>query len=118
MKEWVNIKDEILKRGYVDVKVSVSGLRQSHRLELVREVTSQGLVPFLVCRHYIPASELLRLAEQLHLPVKYKTTVAFPPGKRAGDFAERNDSGVSIEADTIEAEIEEDESGDSNQASF
>jgi len=108
LRELVTInKDDILKQGYVDVKVFVSGLRQSHRLELVRESTPQGLVPFLVCKHYMPTAEMIRLSEQLQLPLKYKDTLVFPPGKRAGDFAEKNDAGVEIEVETIEAEIEE-----------
>lgn len=101
-------KEEILKAGYVDVKVRVSGLRQSHRLELVRERTSQGLVPVLVCRHYVPTAELVRLAEELQLPLKCKSVIVFPRGKTAGDFAEKSENPkVRVEADTIEAELED-----------
>lgn len=97
-------KEEILKRGYVDVKVYVSGLRQSHRLTVVKERTSQGLVPFLVSKFYIPTNELVRLAEMLQLPMKHKDVQVFPRGKMAGHFAEKE---VEIEAETVEAEIED-----------
>ena len=101
-------KDEILKQGYVDVKVFVSGLRQSHRLHVERERTPQGLVPFLVCKHYIPTTELVRLAEELQLPLRCRDVLVFPRGKKAGDFAEKiPESKVKVEADTIEAEIED-----------
>ena len=105
----VNInKDEILRRGYVDVKVSVSGLRQSHRLQVERERTPQGLVPFLVCKHYIPTAELVRLVEELQLPVKCRDIVVFPRGKKAGDFAEKTEKQkVTLEAETVEAEVED-----------
>jgi hypothetical protein len=107
-------KDEILKRGYVDVKVYVTGLRQSHRLEVVKEKTSVGLVPFLVCKHYIPTAELVRLAEMLQLPLKHKDVVVFPKGKMATHFAERTEKttrGVHavVQADTVEAEVEAEE---------
>lgn len=108
-KELVDIgKDEILRRGYADVKVRVAGLRQSHRLELVRERTPQGLVPILVAKHYIPPVELVRLAEELQLPVKSKDTIVFPRGTRAGDFAEKDEAQrVDFEAETVEAEVED-----------
>jgi len=96
-------KEEILRRGYVDVKVFVSGFRQSHRLQIVREKTVQGLVPYLVCSHYVPAPELMRLAEELQLPIKCRTVTVFPKGKMAGHFAEK----VTIQAESVEAEVEE-----------
>jgi len=111
-------KEEILRRGYVDVKVYVTGLRQSHRLEVVKEKTSVGMVPFLVCKHYIPTAELVRLAEQLQLPVKHKEVVVFPKGKMASSFAEKNEKTtkgvrVEVEAETVEAEVEaEEETGE------
>jgi hypothetical protein len=102
-------KEEILRRGYVDVKVRVSGLRQSHRMEVVREKTSAGVVPFLVSKYYIPTMELVRLAEELQLPVKHKDTVVYPKGTMAGHFAEKGHKKsimASIEAETVEAEVE------------
>ncbi|MEW6749155.1 MAG: hypothetical protein AB1295_05600 [Candidatus Micrarchaeota archaeon] len=102
-------KEEILKRGYVDVKVYVSGLRQSHRLKVIRERTPRGLIPFLVSDHYLPTPEMVRLAEQLQLPLKQKDIVVFPKGKMAGHFIEKEEdpTEVTVEAETIEAEVEE-----------
>ena len=100
----MNDKEEILKRGYVDVKVFVTGLRQSHRLEVSKQKTVQGEVPFLVCKHYIPPTEMVRLAEELKLPVKHKDTVVFPRGMSPVNFAKKQN--ITVEADTIEAEIE------------
>ncbi|NYZ73785.1 hypothetical protein H0O00_01455 [Candidatus Micrarchaeota archaeon] len=104
-------KEEILRRGYVDVKVFVSGLRQSHRMEVVREKTSQGMVPFLVSKHYIPTAELVRLAEELQLPVKHRDIAVFPKGKMAGHFTEKIKKEVvaTVESDTVEAEVESEE---------
>ena len=88
------------------MKVFVSGLRQSHRLQVVREKTVQGLVPYLVSQHYVPTPELMRLAEELQLPIKCHGVTVFPKGKMAGHFAEKPPMG-SVEPDTVEAEIEE-----------
>lgn len=101
-------RDEILKRGYVDVKVFVSGLRQSHRLKVVKEKTPHGLIAFLVAQHYIPGPQLANLAEQLQFPVKYKNSVAFPRGKMPKDFVEEGtEPEVTVTAETVEAEIED-----------
>ncbi|MFH1521112.1 MAG: hypothetical protein ABID61_05695 [Candidatus Micrarchaeota archaeon] len=98
-------KDEIIKRGFVDVKVFVAGLRQSHRLEVVEQETPNGPVLFLVCKHYIPAIEMVRLAEALKFPIKHKDTVVFPRGTMPSTFTKKSTM-VSIEPDVIEAEVE------------
>jgi hypothetical protein len=102
-------KEEILARGYVDVKVFVAGLRQSHRLNVVREQTSRGMIPFLMSQYYIPTPELVRLAETLQLPLKHKDVVVFPRGKMAGHFMEKSEAKeaiVTVEPETVEAEVE------------
>ncbi len=94
-------KKDILKNGYVIIKVTVSGIRQTHRLNVVREKESRGEFYYLTGRHPIPENEMVRLAEELQLPIKSRDTVVFPKGKMKKDFIE-----VRIEPDTIEAEIE------------
>jgi len=101
------ISKNILKQGYIDVKVYVSGLRQSHRLQVVREKTAHGIVPFLVSQYYIPLQELIRLAEQLQLPLKHKDTTVFPKGKAVVDFVEGPGVSAKVQSTTIEAEIED-----------
>lgn len=97
--------DEIIKAGFVDVKVTVSGLRQAHRLEVKMEKTPAGEIPVLDSRHYIPTAELLRLAGELGLPVRHGKTIVFPPGKMAGHFVQRKQS-ARVEPATVEAEVE------------
>ncbi len=100
MRGLVKINEEILKRGYVDVKVNVQGMRQSHRLHLKREKTPKGELVYLEAQHYIPNSELVRLANQLNLPVKHKNTLVFPKGKMPKDFV------LEVQPAEVEAEIE------------
>ena len=99
------MKDEVLKKGYIDVKVNVTGLRQAHRLHVKKEKVPQGILTVLESQHYIPTAELVRLAEMLQLPIKHKKTVVFPKGKMPKDFLEKTD--VSIEPDVVEAEVED-----------
>ena len=99
-KELVGInKDKVLKQGYVDVKVQVTGLRQSHRLTVVKEKTSRGILTYLSSKLYIPTPELVRLVEVLQLPIKHKETVVFPKGKMPKDFLEKGQE-VQVEAET------------------
>jgi len=109
LRELVTInRNEILKQGYIDVKVYVAGLRQSHRLKVVPEKTAHGTVPFLVAQHYIPRTELVKLAEQIQLPLKHKDIVVFPKGKMPKDFVLKGtEPQVKIEVDAVEAEVED-----------
>jgi hypothetical protein len=94
-------KKDILKNGYVIVKVTVSGVRQTHRLNVVREKESRGEFYYLTGRYPIPENEMVRLAEELQMPIKSKNTMVFPKGKMKKDFIE-----VKFEPGDIEAEIE------------
>jgi len=83
----VVVREEILKTGFVDLKIKIAGIIQKHRLEIVREDTPYGRVPYLVTKvKDISMKELVRIAEELQLPVKSPTSVAFPPGKMPADF--------------------------------
>jgi hypothetical protein len=95
------IRDEILKRGYVDVKVYVAGLRQNHRLTVEKEKTVHGEVPYLLSKNYIPNTELVRLANELMLPIKHNKTMVLPKGMMPKDFAQ-----MSVEPAEVEAEVE------------
>ena len=81
-------KGNILKNGSIEVHVKISGIRQRHTLKVEREKTAFGMVPYLVCDKSIPTNELLRLAQELQLPIKCKGMKVFPKGKAAKDFAE------------------------------
>jgi len=100
-----SIRDQILKKGFMDVKVYISGLRQSHRLEVKEADTPHGKMQLLESRHYIPKTELVRLANDLQLPIRHKDTIVFPAGKMPKDLATR--VRVVAEPEVIEAEVEE-----------
>ncbi len=94
-------KDEILRKGYIITKVTVSGVRQTHRLNVVKEKSGAGNFYYLTGRFAIPQSEMIRMAEEFGLPIKSRDVLVFPKGKSKKDFVE-----VTFEPDIIEAEIE------------
>jgi hypothetical protein len=94
-------KDDILRQGFVIVKVTVSGIRQTHRLDVVKEKSGNDYFYYLRGRFAIPEAEMIRLAEELQLPIRSKDTLVFPKGKGRRDFIE-----VNITQPTVEAEIE------------
>ena len=102
-------KDEILKQGYVDIKVRVTGMRQGQRLHVVEEDSPHGKIPTLVAKHYIPRNELVKLADLFQLPVRHKNNIALPKGKMPKDLAipGTKPTKVVVESDEIEAEIED-----------
>lgn len=83
-------KEQILKKGSVEVHVKVGGIRQRHTLKVEKEKTAWGMVPFLVFSRQVSAAELVRIAQELQLPVKCKGMKVFPKGKAAQDFAEKD----------------------------
>lgn len=80
-------KEDILRRGFIYVKVVVSGLRQNHKLTVVRERSVHGWIVYLEGRYAIPKAEMVRLANELQLPVRSKGVEVFPEGRMPQDFA-------------------------------
>ena len=80
-------KEAILRRGWVEVHAVVGGIRQLNTLNVKKERTMWGTVPYLVCDRQLPHAEVIRIAEELQLPVKAGSVSAFPRGKSPKDFA-------------------------------
>jgi hypothetical protein len=79
-------RKEILQSGSVDIRVKRAGVFQILTFTLEREQTPAGPVPYLVLDKFLDTPELLRIAEELQLPVKAKNGKFFPPGKMSVDF--------------------------------
>jgi hypothetical protein len=78
---------EIISAGFIEVKVKSGGFIKKHRLTVVRENTGFGEIPFLFSKESFPNAEMVRLANELQLPIKSGSAVAFPTGKMAKDFS-------------------------------
>lgn len=80
-------REEILKQGFVDFRVIAGGMIKNHKFIVKREKSPFGDVPFLVVNAVIQPHELSRVAEAFQLPIRAGSSVAFPKGKMAKDFA-------------------------------
>lgn len=78
---------EIISAGFIEVRVKTGGMAQRFKLVVKREHTAFGEIPFLVSNVSFPNSEMLRIANELQLPIKSGSAVAFPTGKMAKDFS-------------------------------
>ncbi|MFH1393336.1 MAG: hypothetical protein ABII71_06340 [Candidatus Micrarchaeota archaeon] len=118
-------RNYILRKGFIDVKAIVTGLRQTHRLKLVRDKSPYGWITILEGRYSLPETEMVRLAEELQFPIRTKDILVFPKGKMQKDFAipyteaEKQRFAAEIEAMKKAAEAEEEaedeeEEGDDN----
>jgi hypothetical protein len=92
--------EDILKTGSVEVHAKVGGIRQLHVLNVTYEKTVWGTVPYLVSKHKLPTAELLRLAQELGLPIKCHGVTAFPKGKAPQDFARKEEPEAGEEKDS------------------
>jgi hypothetical protein len=107
---------QILEKGSIEVRVKVSGMYKRHLLKVVREKTAFGIVPYLVGELYIPAPELMRLAQELQFPIKCQGMVVFPKGKAAADFAQKEpEKPKSLAHGRILGESEDDEGSDESE---
>ena len=79
-------RDSILKTGSTKIVVTRAGVRQLLTFTIVREQTPMGAVPYLCSKKEMGLPELVRLANELCLPVRSKSMTVFPEKKAAHDF--------------------------------
>jgi hypothetical protein len=79
-------REQILTRGHIDMQVRVGGILQKHRLTVEKEKTAFGKVVYLSTKVNIPNGELVRMVEELQLPIKTPQGKIFPRGKGPWDF--------------------------------
>lgn len=79
-------RKKILKDGKGEILVLHSGMRQRIEFVIVREETPVGPVPYLKTDRWVNATELLRVAEQMDLPIIAPSGKYFAPGKKALDY--------------------------------
>ncbi len=83
-------KEEILKTGFVDVRIRLAGIIQRHRLAVTEERTPYGTALILTTNAKIPPIDLTKLAEQFQLPARSPLGTAFPKGKGIKDFVKED----------------------------
>ncbi len=77
---------KILKSGFAELQVKASGMLQKHKFTLKKESSAFGEYYLLEIEVPIGISELMRIANEVDLPVRAPTGFFFPKGKSPKDF--------------------------------
>jgi hypothetical protein len=77
---------KVLKQGYADIRLRVSGMLQKHRFTLKTEKSAFGNYYLLETGVPMPSAELVRSANEVGFPLRSPTGLFFPPGKGPKDF--------------------------------
>ncbi|MGC9037303.1 MAG: hypothetical protein ACP5GD_03520 [Candidatus Micrarchaeia archaeon] len=80
------IAESIVKRGFYEARLSIAGLVQKIRFSVT---TKEGAQAYLVLHtdKLVGLADLVKIAEETHLPVESPNGIAFPKGKTSKDFS-------------------------------
>ncbi len=81
-------REEILKAGFVEIRLKIAGIVQKHHFKIEKEKTAFGEVTYLTTKGRVTPMDLAKLSEELQLPVRSVRGTAFPKGKGASDFVD------------------------------
>ncbi len=78
--------EEILKRGFYETRLTIAGILQKIRFNVVEK---KGAQTYLVLHtdKLVGLSDLVKIAEETKLPAESPNGIAFPKGKTSKDFA-------------------------------
>lgn len=79
-------REEVLKHGKVEIRVSRSGMMQREEFAVKRIESGFGKYAALEIDKYVDLKELMRVAEEYRLPVFAKNGKIFPRGTSPRDF--------------------------------
>jgi len=77
---------KIIKQGFADIRLRVSGMIQKHRFELKKEKSAFGDYYMLCLDKIVIAAEALKTANEVGFPLKVQNGLFFPAGKTPRDF--------------------------------
>jgi len=80
-------REHILKEGTANIRVKRAGMFQIQTFVLKREKTPLGDVPYLTIDKFVDIPELMRIANEIKLPLLAKNGKIFPDGMSTKDFA-------------------------------
>lgn len=75
-----------IDNGSIKIRVKRSGMLQQMTFTIRKSTTSNITYTELYTERLIDTSELLRIAEEIGLPVRAQNGFAFPKGTSASDF--------------------------------
>ncbi|MEM4272301.1 MAG: hypothetical protein QXH30_01815 [Candidatus Bilamarchaeaceae archaeon] len=77
---------KVIRQGFADIRLRVSGMIQKHRFILKKEPSSYGKYYVLCLGKTVLASEALKAANEAGFPIKAQNGLFFPAGKGPRDF--------------------------------
>ncbi len=77
---------EAVNRGSIKIRVKRSGMFQQLTFTVRKATSSNITYTELYTERQVDMSELLRIAEEMKLPVHAQNGIAFPKGTGASDF--------------------------------
>jgi len=77
---------KILKDGFAEIQVRASGMLQKHKFSLKEAKSAFGDYYLLEIDVPLGVAEVMRVANEVDLPVKAPTGFFFPNGKSPKDF--------------------------------
>ena len=77
---------KIIKQGFAEIRVKVSGVIQKHKFTLKKESSAFGDYYVLEIDKPIIVAELMRAANEIDCPLRALTGFFFPNGKGPKDF--------------------------------
>jgi cystathionine beta-lyase/cystathionine gamma-synthase len=85
----MDLKEKIFKEGKFTTTLVHSGMRQNIEFELKTITIAGKNLKVLFTEKPVNLNDLIKLAEQLDIPIQSKTGLIYPPGKKASDFFEK-----------------------------
>jgi len=79
-------RDDVLRKGFCEVPVVVSGVRRKHKFIVRVKPSPEGPIPVLETSPRVPEREMLKVANKLLLPVTNGVATVFPTGMSDIDF--------------------------------
>lgn len=78
--------EEIIKQGQIKIKVKRAGMLQTLEFKVKKITIGHNYFIELFCDRIIDMNELLRIANELNLPIETLNGRAFPKNKSIKDF--------------------------------
>ena len=80
------IAESIIERGFYEARLGIAGLTQKIRFSVTKKEGAQAYF-VLHTDKLVSLADLVKIAEETHLPVESPNGIAFPKGKTSKDFA-------------------------------
>ena len=79
-------REDILRKGYAEIPITIAGVRRKHKFILRVKQSPDGPYPILETSPRVPERELVRISNEVMLPITNGKSTVFPIGTSPSDF--------------------------------